>query len=214
MQPRPYRAIEAVVGRLIPCAQREHVLGDLHERYTSLGQYIVDAVRTVPLVILSQIVRTTAPRLLLIEACAVYGSFLAAAWVLDPSFLYQQSGFLRLAIPAVAGLVALVVGDAYANPRTERHFRSTLGAILCVVCALVSHGALSFACPDLVTPRLILTLGALISLPLLSTLRRRLLPDADRLRPASAGGASMTDIEIRRKVQEFDTRIRRRNRRE
>ena len=36
--------------RLLP---REHVLGDLSERYSSPGQYVLDAIRTAPLIIVS-----------------------------------------------------------------------------------------------------------------------------------------------------------------
>ena len=218
MRPRPPKAIEAVVGLLVPPVHREHVLGDLHERYTSSGQYIVDSVRTVPLVILSQIARTTAPRVLLMEACAVYGSFLAAVWLQGvwlqgTSFLFEQSEVLQLVIPAIAGLLALVVGDAYATPGIERRLRSTLGAALCVAFAFLSQAALSVSYPDLLTPRWIMILGGGMSLLLLSTLRLWFLPGVDRLRPAPvSGGVSMTHKEIRRKAQEFETKIKRRNR--
>ena len=218
MKPRPPKAIEAVVGLLVPPVHREHVLGDLHERYTSLWHYIVDSVRTVPLVILSQIARTTAPRVLLMEACAVYGSFLAVVslqgvWLQGTSFLFEQSEFLRLAIPAVAGLLALVVGDAYATPGIERRLRSTLGAALCIAFAFLSQAALSVSYPDLVTPRWIMIFGGGMSLLLLSTLRLWFLPGVDRLRPAPVSrGVSMTHDEIRLKAQEFETKIKRRNR--
>ena len=218
MKPRPPKAIEAVVGLLIPPVHREHVLGDLHERCTSPWQYLMDSVRTVPLVILSQIARTTAPRVLLMEACAVYGSFLAAVWLQGvwsqgTSFLFEQSEVLQLVIPAIAGLLALVVGDAYATPGIERRLRSTLGAALCVAFAFLSQAALSVSYPDLVTPRWIMILGGGMSLLLLSTLRLWFLPGVDRLRPAPvSGGVSMTHKEIRRKAQEFETKIKRRNR--
>jgi hypothetical protein len=35
--------MEALVGLLTPPACRDHVLGDLHERYSSPAQYLVDA---------------------------------------------------------------------------------------------------------------------------------------------------------------------------
>jgi hypothetical protein len=109
--------MEALVGLLIPPACREPVLGDLCERYRSPRQYLVDALRTVPLVILSQIRRTASPQRLLLEAFALYLSFLAAAWQLHAlPFLYDQDGFLRLAIPTAAALLALLLADAYANP--------------------------------------------------------------------------------------------------
>lgn len=59
MKSRPPRLLERVIALLIPPAYREHVLGDLYERYTKLWRYIVDAARTVPLVLLSHIRRNT-----------------------------------------------------------------------------------------------------------------------------------------------------------
>jgi len=40
---------------LIPQTCREHVLGDLSERYTSLHRYMMEALDTIPLVVLSQL---------------------------------------------------------------------------------------------------------------------------------------------------------------
>ena len=68
MPSAPPRVMEAVVGFLLPPACREHVLGDLHERYTSPRQYLVDALLAVPLVIASRIRRTTDPDVFLMEA--------------------------------------------------------------------------------------------------------------------------------------------------
>jgi hypothetical protein len=44
--PRPL--IERLVGALIPPPSREHVLGDLCQRYKSDWQYVLDACRVVP----------------------------------------------------------------------------------------------------------------------------------------------------------------------
>ena len=82
MMPGPSRFAEAVVGLLLPPACREHVLGDLHERYQSPQQYWPEAIRTVPLVILSRIRRTTDIVVLLMEICTTYMSFFVAAWQL------------------------------------------------------------------------------------------------------------------------------------
>jgi len=43
MRCRPPAFLERLVGRLMPASVREHVLGDLSERYRSTSQYIVDA---------------------------------------------------------------------------------------------------------------------------------------------------------------------------
>jgi hypothetical protein len=77
----PSKIAEAIVSVLIPPACREEVIGDLHERFKSSSQYAVDALRTVPLVIISRIRRTADPQMLLIQAFALYMSFLGAAWL-------------------------------------------------------------------------------------------------------------------------------------
>src|SRR4029077_9535291 len=96
---------------LIPCACREEVLGDLQERSTSSAQYCSDAIRTVPLVILSRIRRTANPQLLLMHAFILYLSFYAVAWFKSPALLYEPWGLWRLAIPGAVTLLALVLED-------------------------------------------------------------------------------------------------------
>jgi len=64
-----------VIRLLIPPACREHVLGDLWERYTSPRQYVVDALRTLPFVIWSQIRRTSDPLLLAMQVLPAFVFF-------------------------------------------------------------------------------------------------------------------------------------------
>src|SRR5438132_13532205 len=115
MPSAPPRVMEAVVGFLLPPACREHVLGDLHERYTSRRHYLVDALLAVPLVIASRIRRTTDPDVFLMEALGLYVAFSGAAFLLDRSFL--EHGLLRLAIPAAVILAVSTLAAAYADPR-------------------------------------------------------------------------------------------------
>lgn len=75
----PSRFAEKIVGALLPGDRREEVLGDLHERYSSPRQYVLDVVRTVPLVVLSHTKRSLMkgsmrmnPKVLL----AIVGAFL------------------------------------------------------------------------------------------------------------------------------------------
>ena len=58
METGPSPLIEAIVEVLIPAAYREHVMGDLNERYTSPLQYVAEAIRTVPFVLWSHIRRS------------------------------------------------------------------------------------------------------------------------------------------------------------
>src|SRR6185503_7620798 len=58
LMPGPSRIAEAVVAILLPPASREEVLGDLYERFRSPSRYAVDALITVPMVVISRIRRT------------------------------------------------------------------------------------------------------------------------------------------------------------
>jgi hypothetical protein len=91
----PPKRLEKAVGLLLPPACREEVLGDLFEKYTGPGQYIIVAFCVVPFVILSRIRRTTDACLLLTEALLIYGSYLAAEWYADRTQLTGQVGLLR-----------------------------------------------------------------------------------------------------------------------
>ena len=186
MKPAPPKVTEAVVGFLIPPACREYVLGDLHERYTSPQQYIADAVFTVPCVIVSRIRRTTAPPVFLMEAFALYLSFLCAAWKLEGmAFLHEQWGLVRLAIPTVVALVALMLGDAYANPGKRSPLKPFLEATLGVGFAALSQAALWTAGHELVLPRWIMISGGGVSVLLISTLRVLFPPGDNRPRGAT-----------------------------
>jgi hypothetical protein len=112
----PPKVVEFLVGVLLPPASRESVLGDLHECYTSPAQYLRDAISTVPWVIASRIVRTTDPRLLLLEAFALYLAFVTSArFAGGPQFLELWNAYTRLALPVLAALFATVLVDAYTS---------------------------------------------------------------------------------------------------
>src|SRR5688572_9916368 len=111
MESRPPEVIERVIGLLIPPACREAVLGDLSERYRSRGEYVRKAVRTVPLVIGSQIRRTFRFQYALSEFCALYVAFYLAA--LRAS---EYAIWLRLSIPALAGAFGLILQRTYSVP--------------------------------------------------------------------------------------------------
>ena len=186
MTPSPPRLLELIVGILIPPASREHVLGDLHERFESTPRYILDAIHTIPLVILSRIRRTADPQVLLMEAFALYTSFVLAAWrSAGIEFFEDQSGYLRLAAPAAITLLALVLIDAYADPRKRSPLRPILSAALAIALAFLSQTILAAGDPALAIPRWILIPGAAMALLLLSTLRMLFPPIADL--PQTAG---------------------------
>lgn len=187
MKAQPPRVIETLLAFLIPPVCREHVLGDLHERFTSLREYVGDGASTLPYVILSRIRRVIDMRVLLMEASALYFSFVSAAWRLQGlAFLHERRAFLRLAIPTVVPLLMLVAGDAYSDPGFGK---SPLGPILeamvGVGSAFLSEVALSAVNPKLALPRWVLLSGCTIGIVLVSALRIVFPRDANRPRGAT-----------------------------
>jgi hypothetical protein len=182
----PPKPAEIIVGLLIPPACREEVLGDLHERCTSRRQYISDALGTVPLVIMSRIRRTADPAVLLMEAFVLYLSFIGAAWYQDRAFLYEQRGFLRLAIPAAVALLALILEDAYARPGKRSPLKPIRGPLLGLGAAFLSQAVLSTGNRPLAVPAWIVLYGGAMGLLLASAIRILFPPVAER--PLGAGG--------------------------
>ncbi len=139
-----------------------------------------------PCVIVSRIRRTTAAGLFLMEAFALYLSFLGAAWKGDAmAFLHEPWGLLRLAIPTVVALVALMLGDAYSNPGKRSPLKPFLQATLGVGFAALSQAALWTADRELVLPRWIMISGGGLSVLLISTLRTLFPPSDQRPRGAT-----------------------------
>jgi hypothetical protein len=181
----PPPKIEACVGLFIPPPCREHVLGDLHERYESPSQYVVDAIFTVPRVIESRIRRTTDAQVLLMEGCVLYMSFLAAAWKLDPRlFLQEPWWLLRLWVPVVLALAALVLWDAYTDPKRRPPLRPILEATFAMGIGVVAQAIAATMLPPLALPRAVVIAGGGMAVLLLSTLRMLFPPDTHHLRGA------------------------------
>ena len=180
MQRRPATLTEFIAGVLIPPACREHVLGDLRERYKSPQQYLAEVMRTLPLVVVSRVRRTTDPVVLLMEAFTFYICFLVLASSGHTAFLYEQAGFMRIAIPTAAALLALVLADAYADPVKRSPLTPILGVALAVGFAFISQAMLLATYPELALPRPIMVLGGSVGILLVSTLRFIFPPVADR----------------------------------
>jgi hypothetical protein len=174
MNSGPPKTFEKLVAVVIPPACREEVLGDLHERYRSTGQYGLDAASTVPLVILSRIHRTADSQALLIQAFAFYVSFLFAAWLNGAALLHDEWGLVRLAAPAAVGMIGVMLADVYASPGRSP-MTLALGPMLGAGLALVSQGILWLLSPGFALPRWTLFFGCGAGL-LLSSAVRTLFP--------------------------------------
>lgn len=165
--------LESLFGVLLPPASREHVLGDLREKCRSRKQYVVEAAGVLGPVIFSRIRRTTDVQVFLMEAFAVYLSFSAAAWGMgQQAFLYQQAGFVRLAIPTLVTVIGLLLCNAYRNaakaPSVRTAVLETVGSLSA---ALLGQAMLLDTRSSFGVPLRILLYGGSISFVLLSTLR-------------------------------------------
>ena len=208
----PPKAIEAMVAILIPPACREEVLGDLHERFTSTQQYIADSVFAVPCVVASRIRRTTDSQILAMEAFAVYLSFLCAAWQwAGRAFLGEQRGLIRLAIPTVAALIALILRRAYAVPGRRSRWAPFLDGAAGTGGAVLSQAALWNIERELVLPLWILISGCATSVLLLAALRMVLALHESGGQAAVGGDAAMSPKDVRQKSQNFVRKVRRGN---
>jgi hypothetical protein len=164
MPSAPPEIIEKALSLLIPPACREEVLGDLYERCTSSSQYIGESLRVIPMVIFSRIRRTADTQVLLMQATALYVSFMATAWYQGQTSLFADSGFLRLAIPPAWVVLGFVVDDAYASPGKRSNFKQTRGPVLGLGFAYLSQLALSTGYRSLALPKLTMFYGSAVGL--------------------------------------------------
>jgi len=191
MHSAPPKTVEKIIGYLIPPASREEVLGDLYERCTSSSQYVLDALGVLPMVILSRIRRTADPQVLLTEALALYLSYMGGAWYLDRAFLYQDRGYLRLAIPSAMVLLGLIFEDAYATPGKRSQLKQMRGLVLGLGLAslsqivLLAWGTRQQEAEALALPPWIMLYGSAMCLLLTSMVRILFPPVTDR--PIGAG---------------------------
>jgi hypothetical protein len=129
--------VEAITAFIVPPACREEVLGDLHERNSTLARFCIDALRTVPHVVLSRIRRTADPQLLVLHAIALYLCYFGSVWFEDRALLRETSGLLRVAVPVVIVLLAIVFDDAYAKPGRRSPLYLARGPLLGFVCTFL-----------------------------------------------------------------------------
>jgi hypothetical protein len=113
METRPPEVIERIVGWLVPPVCREHVLGDLSERYVSPRQYLLDALKTVPFVVASRVRRTSKPALWIINAALLLITATASFWE-SPA-----ENWMAAIVPALVGSLLLALRDAYRSPGTK-----------------------------------------------------------------------------------------------
>jgi hypothetical protein len=175
MESGPSKIAEDLVYWLIPPACREEILGDMRERNRSTSQYFVEATTTVPAVICSRIRRTTDAVLSLMLAASIYTAFVMSARWRAPELLLNEFGYARLAIPPVAFLVAMVLADAYSDPKKRWPLKPLLGPIIGLLLAYAVELNSRWALPEPV-----LAWGGALSVLLVSALRLIFPPVTER----------------------------------
>jgi hypothetical protein len=98
-----------------------------------------------------------------------------SAWWLDPQLLFRENGLARVAIPPAIFLVAIVLADAYSDPKKrwplKTLFGPTLGFALTSAVELNHRWAL---------PMPVLAWGGALSVLIVSTLRVTFPPVTER----------------------------------
>jgi len=193
--------LERIVLSAIPPAAREVVAGDLWETYCSPRQYAAEALRTVPLVIASQMRRN-----------------------LNLPALMLQSALIFICLGGVAALAllpVLMLRDAYrprARPCPRRAMRDAV--LLSSGVTILLLGVMSLHLPARASLEhfnwLSLFLQALLLSPVLCIFRAGLILQSDRRAPALTRWAIEISVELRRTVKRREMhallRLRRRRR--
>jgi hypothetical protein len=126
---------------LLPSAAREGVLGDLSERYRTPLLYASEALCVMPFLIASQIRRNTNPPALAIIAFLFFVFCFGGNAPSDAASDVPR--WLRAAIPTVAGLIGLVLRDAYRNAEATPVRRASFDILTAIVFIVVSQVALA-----------------------------------------------------------------------
>lgn len=141
LETRPPVLIDAVVRTLIPPACREHVVGDLWERYRSPWQFLLDAARTIPFVMASQIRRTSTLAGVVIHAFLLVVSLVAG------------SGRIWPAAAAVSGaLLGFVLRDAYRRGLSISIKQVAVDVVFGAVGLMASQAIVALAIPGQLLP--------------------------------------------------------------
>jgi hypothetical protein len=201
MEAHPPKLIERILGAVIPPACREHVLGDLYERYVSTAQYILDALATLPFIIASQIRRTFRVHVFFAQACAIYLAFGGASLVGGPSFLYDRGAVLSLGVVVAVVLLMLVLCDAYADPQNHSSRRPRFVVALALSVAWFAKGIFDLVAPEHSLPNWLMLIGSAAGFPMLLMLRSFFRKDGNVA--ATAGSAVPPDENHRRSAQEY-----------
>lgn len=195
MASQPPSSIERLVRLLLPPASREHVVGDLSERYRSSGRYLMDAVGVLPFIIASQVRRTCDFSLLAV---------LMILFVLLNG--HGEQRWFAAAIPAVLAMAVLTLADAYrplgSMPLTRTGWASAAHDVLLVaVAVLACQGVLLLVAPQWQVPQRQMIIGFPLFCVALFLVRLRRLRGLPQSPPVAR---SMSAGELLREARGFE----------
>lgn len=197
METHPPEMIAKFVRALVPPACREHVLGDLQERYVSPRGYLADALRTIPFIIASRLRRTSHPLGLLFIAGFLW---FAVFWG------NQQASAFAALIPTVITLAALALRDVYRGVTPKWPRAAALDVGIAAAAVLSCQAILAIAAPSLLLTRDTLMIGFPLGFLLLFGVRLQS-PGGFQRPPANTSSISMQ--ELRMEIAVYESTIRR-----
>ena len=141
LETRPPVLIDAVVRALIPPACREHVVGDLWERYRSPLQFVRDAARTIPFVVVSQIRRTSSLAGIVIHTFILFVSLGTGARRMWPAV-----------VAVVGSLLGFVLRDAYRRAFSISIKQVAFDLVFGAIGLVASQAVMAFVLPGQLLP--------------------------------------------------------------
>jgi hypothetical protein len=190
METRPPALVERLVRLLVPPIEREHVMGDLSERFVSTRQYLFDALGVVPYVVASRIRRTTH-----IVGIAFLALIFWVGFFQGPA----QTHWIVATIPTAVAIVALLLRGAYRVPRVVTPRDAAVEIAIYAGAVGLTEALLALFAPHLLLGKAALTVGFPLSCVLMFFMR--LQAGGQPLTPAAARSISMD--ELRLEVQTF-----------
>jgi hypothetical protein len=194
----PPALIESVVRLLLPPPTREHVLGDLAERYSTPAHYVGEALRTVPFVVVSQIRRTSVIALWPLIALILFGGFATG----------RNVSWVQAIIPAAATMIGFMLRDAYKIRDLQHPWRQgAVDVTIAAAFAVGSQALVAVARPDwLLAPAG--AIGGTVVIGLLYLLRLQNPGRSSQCVPVP-DVQTMTLVQLRDEVEGYATVVRR-----
>jgi hypothetical protein len=197
METRPPEMIARFVRLLVPPAEREHVLGDLAERYESPARYLADAFKVLPFVVASRMRRTVNPGL---SAFLAFFLWFGVFW--GP----QQRHWLVAAIPTLVGVMTLALRDAY-RTLVPRWPHAAAGDVIAAAAAvLILQGVCALIAPGWMLTSESLRVGFPLGLVILFFVRWQ---SPSGIHQPLAFSRTMTMCELRGEINVFEGYVRR-----